>query len=71
MDSQKPMTVVETSEYLRLAQSTVYKLLETGQIPGRKVGGSWRVPRRALDKWLEGEFSVQETHQEPMDDTAE
>lgn len=50
------MTVVEISEYLSLAQSTLYKLLETGQIPGRKVRGSWRVPRKALDKWLEGDL---------------
>ena len=47
------MTVEEVSEYLRLAQSTVYKLLNEGRLPGRKIGGSWRCSRRALDGWIE------------------
>mgnify|MGYP003958491135 CR=1 FL=1 len=47
------MTVEEVSEYLRLAQSTIYKLLSEGKLPGRKIGGSWRFSRRALDEWIE------------------
>ncbi len=50
------MTVEEVSEYLRLAQSTIYKLLNEGKLPGRKIGGSWRFSRRALDEWLEGDI---------------
>ena len=50
------MTVDEVSEYLRLAQSTVYKLLNEGKLPGRKVGGSWRFSRRMLDEWIEGDM---------------
>jgi excisionase family DNA binding protein len=48
------MTVEEVSEYLKLAQSTIYKLLSEGKLPGRKIGGSWRFSRRALDEWIEG-----------------
>ena len=47
------MTVEEVSEYLRLAKSTIYKLLNEGKLPGRKIGGSWRFSRRALDEWIE------------------
>ena len=47
------MTVEEVSEYLRLAQSTIYKLLNEDKLPGRKIGGSWRFSRRALDEWIE------------------
>lgn len=46
------MTVKETSGYLRLAISTVYKLANAGQLPARKIGGSWQFSRRALDDWL-------------------
>ena len=46
------MTVKETAEFLRLAITTVYKLANEGNIPARKVGGSWRFSRRALDDWL-------------------
>ena len=48
------MTVDEVSDYLRLAQSTVYKLANEGKLPARKFGGSWRISRRALDEWIEG-----------------
>ena len=47
------MTVQEVSKYLRLAESTVYKLVQDGKLPGRKVGGRWRFPRESLQRWLE------------------
>lgn len=46
------MTVKEVSAYLRLAESTVYKLAQEGQLPGRKVGGAWRFSKKGLDEWL-------------------
>lgn len=47
------MTVGEISEYLKLARSTVYRLAQTGEIPARKVGGTWRFSRKQVDRWLE------------------
>jgi excisionase family DNA binding protein len=53
------MTIREVSLYLRLAQSTVYKLVNEGKLPGRKVGGTWRFSKQRLDEWLrEGRLSV-------------
>lgn len=55
MNDTKPdavMTVQEVSEYLKLAKSTIYRLAQEGQLPGRKVGGTWRFSRNSLDKWL-------------------
>ncbi|KAA3659009.1 MAG: DNA-binding protein [Chloroflexi bacterium] len=46
------MTVKEVSIYLRLAESTVYKLAQEGQLPGRKVGGAWRFSRKGLEGWI-------------------
>jgi len=46
------MTVKEVSAYLRLAESTVYKLAQEGQLPGRKVGGAWRFSRKGIEGWL-------------------
>jgi excisionase family DNA binding protein len=61
-EADEVMTVKEVSVYLRLAQSTVYKLVNEGKLPGRKVGGTWRFSRRGLDKWLrEGTFSMPKT----------
>jgi excisionase family DNA binding protein len=50
------MTINETSEYLRIPLSTVYKLAQDGRIPSQKVGRHWRFHRRAIDQWL-GEIS--------------
>jgi len=46
------MTVKETAEFPRPAITTVYKLTNARKLPARKVGGSWRFSRRALDDWL-------------------
>jgi excisionase family DNA binding protein len=46
------MTVKEVSEYLKLAESTIYKLAQEGKIPGRKIGGAWRFSSKALEAWL-------------------
>ena len=46
------MTVKEVADYLRLAESTVYRLVKKGSLPGRKLGGNWRFSRRGIDRWL-------------------
>lgn len=46
------MTVKEVANYLRLAESTVYRLAKKGSLPGRKLGGNWRFSRKNLDRWL-------------------
>lgn len=48
------LTVKEVSSYLRLAESTVYKLAQEGKLPGRKVGGNWRFSREEIERWLMG-----------------
>ena len=46
------MTVPEVASYLKLADSTIYRLVRAERIPARKVGGVWRFSRQALDNWL-------------------
>ncbi len=46
------MTVSEVAAYLKIAESTVYRLVKERRLPGRKVGGAWRFSRRELEKWL-------------------
>ena len=51
-ESDIAMTVPEVSEYLQLAESTIYKLAKERKLPGRKVGGAWRFSRKGLEEWL-------------------
>ena len=46
------MTIKEVAEYLQVSTSTIYRLANTGKLPGRKVGGSWRFARTSIESWL-------------------
>jgi len=41
------MTIDETAQYLRISQSSLYKLTQEGRIPCQKVGWHWRFHRGA------------------------
>ena len=42
------MTVAEAARFLKLSRSSVYKLMDEGQLQYTKLGRCRRVPRRAL-----------------------
>ena len=44
------MTVDEVAEYLKLSKITVYKLTQKGEIPGFRIGSSWRYNREVIDE---------------------
>jgi len=47
------MTVKEVSDYLKVGESTVYRLVNEGKLPGRKIGGMWRFSRRTIEEMLD------------------
>jgi len=59
------MTIDELSDYLRISKSTVYKLVQSGRLPGKKAGRQWRFHKNAIDEWLSAhpqEAVADETH---------
>lgn len=42
----------ETAELLRMSKSTLYYLAARGEVPGRRVGRSWRFVRPDIEAWL-------------------
>lgn len=48
------LTPREAAEYLSVHVRTIYRLVKQGEIPGRKIGGSWRFKKETLDEWLSG-----------------
>lgn len=46
------LTPSEAAEFLRVSESTVYRLLTKGVLPGVKVGRSWRLNRKDLEFYL-------------------
>jgi excisionase family DNA binding protein len=58
-------TVKEVSQYLRISLGGTYALIRSGEIPAKKLGGRWVIPRRRFAAWLD---SCHED--EPRDPTA-
>lgn len=42
----------EVGQYLKLSESTIYKLAATGEIPGFKIGDSWRFELDEIQKMI-------------------
>ena len=49
------MTTQEVAQYLRLAEATIYKLAQSGEIPAVKVGRTWRFKKELIDEWFRRE----------------
>ena len=49
---EKILTAKELSQYLKLSESTIYKLAATGEIPAFKVGDSWRFELEEIQKMI-------------------
>ncbi len=48
------LTISEAASVLRLGVNQAYRAASEGKIPARRVGRSWRVPKAALVRWLDG-----------------
>jgi PTS system nitrogen regulatory IIA component len=46
-------TLKQVADRLQLSERTLYRLLQRGELPGRKVGGQWRFRLSEIDYWLD------------------
>lgn len=51
------LTLDEVATYLKAGKKTVYRLAQQGQIPGFKLGGTWRFRRIELDRWIAAQIA--------------
>jgi excisionase family DNA binding protein len=49
---EKILTAKEVSQFLKLSESTIYKLAFSGEIPAFKVGDSWRFELEEIQKMI-------------------
>ena len=52
------MTVKQLADYLKLNYQTVYKKVQKNEIPGSKIGRSWRFQKIVIDRWLSENMAV-------------
>ncbi|MGC9453591.1 MAG: PTS sugar transporter subunit IIA [Phycisphaerae bacterium] len=55
---QEVMTPHEVAEYLQLAERTVIRMAQRGEIPATKVASQWRFLRPAVREWLESRMQT-------------
>ncbi|GAB6099016.1 hypothetical protein JCM16358_08950 [Halanaerocella petrolearia] len=53
------LTVKDVAEYLNRSETTIYNMLNNGQLPGIKLGGKWIVRKKDLDKFLDQKMQEQ------------
>lgn len=46
------LDAAQTAQLLAADEAAIVALAETGELPGRKIGGAWRFSRAALLEWL-------------------
>lgn len=53
------LPIREVTELLKINEKTPYKLASAGEIPGFKVGGSWRFERQEIAAWIKRKVEEQ------------
>ena len=48
------VTARELAQFLRLSKSNIYKLAFEGELPGFKIGDSWRFDMEEITQWVKG-----------------
>ena len=46
------LTVGDLVQLLRLSRDTIYRLASSGELPGRKIGHTWRFPSDAVEAYV-------------------
>ena len=52
MAADEVLTIKEICDLLQVNQSTLYKLVRRGSIPGFRVGSDWRFRRDVIERWI-------------------
>ena len=56
--SRQTYSSADMAAILGIKEEVVRRLLRDGELPGRRIGGVWRVHRATFDQWVETELGV-------------
>ena len=59
MERRRWISVREASEYISIHPKSCYRLIDRGEIPATKIGGSIRVDKKKLDEQLEHGLDIE------------
>lgn len=46
------LTIKDVANYLKVNERTIYRLAASGELPGFKVGNSWRFKQNELEQYI-------------------
>lgn len=46
------LTIKDVTGYLKVNERTIYRLAASGELPGFKVGNSWRLKQSELEQYI-------------------
>lgn len=46
------LTIKDVADYLKVNERTIYRLAAGGELPGFKVGNSWRFKQSELEQYI-------------------
>src|SRR5258706_9392298 len=49
--TQKVLNLSEVARYLHVHRSTAYRMVQSGELPGFKIGSDWRFNLEEIDHW--------------------
>jgi excisionase family DNA binding protein len=61
MENKMILTAEETAKLLGIGMNKTYELLVCGEIPSKRIGRKYLIPRLALDIWLSSGNQKEET----------
>jgi len=56
VENNEIMTLAEVARYLQLAEKTVLRMVQRGEIPAAKIASQWRFMRPVIRDWLAGQM---------------
>ena len=64
MTEKTYLSVEEVAERFGLNTTTVYRLVQRGELPGFKIGGQWRFSPEMLESWVADQVTIERLKKE-------
>lgn len=57
------LTIKDVADYLKVNERTIYRLAASGELPGFKVGNSWRFKQSELEQYIAAQHNRTTTNE--------
>ena len=58
MSDDEVLTAQDAAKFLKISMKLMYKLINTGDIPAKKIGNSFRVRKSILEAYMNDSFDT-------------